>query len=285
MDQAAAAKNTVSWTRATTIASTLSDRFGLEKWAQRNIILGIAAREDLYALAVSATPDDKDQLNRIAADAQEAAKSRSSANLGTALHRICERVDRGDDLDIPEVWRRDVDAYVTTLIDNELRINPDWIERVVVNPTLEVAGTFDRIVTRGTTNYLADIKTGEGAVTYGTGEIAIQLALYATSTHMWTGEADQVGRDRWGRYSLPHPMKTPAVYEPMPTVDTNTGLIIHLPVGTGQCRIYEVDLEAGYEAAKQAVWVREWRKRKFATELTRKETQPQLTVINDNDDW
>src|SRR5690606_11998477 len=58
-----------AWTRATTIANTLADRFGLEQWAKRNVVLGIAAREDLYALAVSCKPEDKDQLNQIAAAA------------------------------------------------------------------------------------------------------------------------------------------------------------------------------------------------------------------------
>ena len=100
-----------AWTRATTVASTLADRYGLEQWAQRNTILGIAARPDLYALAASCKPEDKDQLNRIAADAQEAAKSRSGANLGTALHRILEGIDSGEDLDVPAEWRGDVDAY------------------------------------------------------------------------------------------------------------------------------------------------------------------------------
>src|SRR5690606_40709505 len=54
-----------SWTRATTVANKIADRFGLEQWAKRNVVLGIAAREDLYALAVSCKPEDKDQLNRI----------------------------------------------------------------------------------------------------------------------------------------------------------------------------------------------------------------------------
>ena len=54
-----------TWTRATTVANTLADRYGLEQWAKRNVILGLAARHDLYAQAASCTPDDKTELNRI----------------------------------------------------------------------------------------------------------------------------------------------------------------------------------------------------------------------------
>jgi hypothetical protein len=77
--------DTTAWTRVTTVAGTLADRYGLEKWGNRNVVLGIAAREDLYAQAASCTPDDKDTLNQIVDQAQEAAKAKSGANLGTAL--------------------------------------------------------------------------------------------------------------------------------------------------------------------------------------------------------
>src|SRR5690606_41320127 len=36
------------WTRVTTLAGTLADRRGLEKWAQRNIVYGLGQRQDLY---------------------------------------------------------------------------------------------------------------------------------------------------------------------------------------------------------------------------------------------
>lgn len=247
------------WTRATTVAGTLSDRFGLEQWGQRNVVLGIAARPDLYALAASCTPEDKPQLNRIVKDAQEAAKSRSGANLGTALHRICERIDSGEDLDVPKEWRGDVDAYVQTLADNSVRIHPEWMERIVVIPKAEVAGTLDRLVTVDGQVYVADLKTGKDVVSYGMGDIAIQLALYANSTLMWNGDG----------------------YGGMPPVDNRRALVIHLPVGEGTCHLYWVDIEAGLEAARVALLVREWRKRKDLS-------QPfefKLKEVITGDDW
>lgn len=231
-----------AWTRVTTVANTLADRYGLEQWAKRNVALGIAAREDLYALAASVTPDDKAQLNKIVADAEEAAKARSGANLGTALHRITERVDRGEDLDIPDAWRADIDAYCQTLVDHHIKVHPEYMERIVVLPKPKVAGTLDRLVTvdRSDEYILADIKTGQDVVNYGMGEIAVQLALYANASHMWNGDG----------------------YDPMPPINKKRAIVIHLPVGQGRCDIHWVDIEAGAEAAKQALWVREWRKRK-----------------------
>lgn len=251
------------WTRATTVANTLADRYGLEQWAKRNVVLGIAAREDLYALAVSCKPEDKKQLNDIVEAAEEAAKARSGANLGTALHRITERVDRGEDLDIPDAWRADIDAYCQTLVDNHLTVHPDYMERVVVLPEYGIAGTLDRLLYPGVTpdgpKIVADLKTGKDVVRYGMTEIAIQLAIYANATHMWNGDG----------------------YEPMPHVYTDRAIVIHLPVGEGTCTLHEVNIKEGYRALRAAMWVREWRKRNDLSTpyTTRKE------VLASNDDW
>jgi len=254
------------WTRITTVANTLADRYGLEQWAQRNTALGIGLRPDLYALAVSSTIDDRTQLNKIVSQAQDAAKASSGANLGTALHRITERVDQGDDLNIPAEWEGDVDAYCQTLVDHHVTIDPGWIERIVINTHFGVAGTLDRLVTLSgqAAHTVADLKTGKHAVTYGTGEIAVQLALYATATHAWTG----------------------VDFQPLPPVDTNKALLIHLPVGQATCTLHTVDIAAGLEAARIAFDVREWRKRKDLTQpysiLDQVVEQPKLVA---DDDW
>lgn len=250
----------IAWTRVTTVASTLSDRYGLEAWAQRNTVLGIAARPDLYALAASCVPEDKDQLNTIVKDAQEAAKSRSGANLGTALHKILERIDSGEDLDVPAPWRGDVDAYCNALADNGITVHPEYMERIVVLPNAKVAGTLDRLVTIDGALTVADLKTGADVVTYGMNDIAIQLALYANAQFMWDGDGDPK-RDQYGRYLLPWP-DSDTTYIPMPPVDKTRALVIHLPVGEGVCNLHWVDIDAGKEAARLAFSVREWRKRK-----------------------
>lgn len=273
-----------AWTRATTVANTLADRYGLERWAQRNTVLGLGAREDLYALAASCTPDDKDELNRIVDQAQEAAKARSGANLGTALHRLTERIDSGelDPADVPTQWKPDINAYLQALADGQIEIHTEYIERIVVIPSLRVAGTLDRLVTANSQLTVADLKTGQSAVDYPH-DMTIQLALYANASHMWKGSADDIERDRWGRYVLPNPDDQPDAYEPMPAVNSEKALVFHLPVDQGQCSIHEVDLNAGWEAAQQAMWVREWRKRKNLTEPFKPR---RLALVNStNDDW
>jgi len=233
------------WTRITTVANTNADRFGLEQWAQRNTVLGIGLRPDLYALAVSSTAEDKGQLNGVVKQAQEAAKASSGANLGTALHRITERVDRGDDVDVPAEWEGDVYAYTETLADHFVKIHPEYIERIVLCLDLEVVGTLDRLVTLPNSDVLtvADLKTGKDAPKYPH-EMAIQLSLYANATHIWT-ETD----NGWE-------------WIKMPKVDWHKALLIHLPVGKATCDLYLVDLAAGFDAARLALDVREWRKTK-----------------------
>lgn len=275
------------WTRVTTIANTLKDRYALEQWAQRNTVLGLGAREDLYALAASAKPDDKDALNQIVNQAQEAAKARSGANLGTALHKLTERIDTGEQLDVPEAWRPDIDAYCQTLADHSVRIHSEWIERIVVIPEMGAAGTLDRLVTVGSdlTFKVADLKTGSSAADY-VNETALQLALYANATHVWRGTADDIERDQYGRYLLPDPDDNPRAYDPMPPVDDKTALLIHLPVGSGECNLYEVDIKSGIVAAGYAQWVRAWRKRRdLAAPFNPPPFGRSDTQTDEDDDW
>jgi hypothetical protein len=255
----------LAWTRATTIANTLEDRYGLENWAKRNVVLGIAARPDLYALAASCKPDDKKQLSDIVRDAEEAAQASSGRNLGSALHKITARIDTGEELDVPKAWRPDVDAYLNTLADNSVKILPEYVERVVVASKPRIAGTFDRLISYEGTTYVADLKTGANAIEYGVTDIAVQLAIYANADHLWKGTAEEAdrNRDHHGRYLLPDPLETPDAYESMPAVNKERAVIIHLPVEQARCDLYWVDIAAGVEGVKTALWVRDWRKREL----------------------
>lgn len=232
-----------SWTRVTTLSSTLADRFGLEKWAQRNIVYGLGQRQDLYARAAAATLDDKQTLTQIVDDAQAAAADKAGANLGSAIHQFTERIDRGEKVNVPPPYDRDIDAYQQTLEAAGLAVVLGWVERVVVIPELEVVGTLDRLCEgpwSGALPRVADVKTGKDVVRWGMTEIALQLALYAHGTHWWNGTG----------------------WEPMIPVNLERAVVIHLPVGQGQCLLYEVDIAAGWEAVQLAVAVRAWRKRK-----------------------
>lgn len=233
-----------SWTRATTFASSIADTFGLSRWQTRMACYGLAHRPDLHAEAASVTDPDAGRatLDRIAEAAKEHAGTSTRARLGTALHAFAEQVDAGGDLAaIPEQWRPDIAAYRAAMDAAAVTIDPAHIERVVVIPQYQVAGTFDRLVMVDGRRYVADLKTGKD-LSYSWTEIAIQLALYAHATHIFdpgTGELS-----------------------PMPDVDLDRALVMHLPVGTATCTLHWVDIAAGWEAADLCAEVRTWRKRK-----------------------
>ena len=237
------------WTRATTWAKTCSDTFGLTKWELRMTALGLAKRPDLLAQVATVTdPDDRDAkklLDGVCEDAKEAAGSSIRRNLGTALHAMTEHIDAGRDFTVPDAHRADIDAYRAAVAD--LTIDPRHIERIVTVPSLGIAGTFDRLVTHDGRLMVADLKTGKD-VLYGMGEIAIQLALYANAATIYDAAT--------------------GTHEPMPEVSKATALVFHLPVGNGECTIYEVDIAAGWEMAQVCGTVRDWRKRKNLAQVT-----------------
>lgn len=228
----------VAYTRCTTFVGCLEDTYNLSKWQQRMVALGLARRPDLL-LAVSAHHDDKDRLNALCQEATEAAAASSAATTGTALHRLAERLDQGETVDIPTAAKADLDAYRAATAGMQ------WlhVERMTVNDTLKVAGTPDRIglTPTGGLPVIADLKTG--SIDYGIGKIAMQLALYAHS--------DLYDHDTGTREHV--------------DVDQQRALVIHLPAGAGRCELVWVDIAAGWEAVQLAKQVREWRNRKNLT--------------------
>lgn len=233
------------WVRATTVSSLLSDRYNLEKWAQRMVVLGLAQRPDLLALAKASNADDKRRLDGIAQSAKDAAASDARANIGTAIHAATEALDRGEPVELGAPYDRDVEVYRKTMKAIGLRVVPGWIERIVVVPHLGegVAGTLDRLVMCDEWDLprIADIKTGS-TVKFSGLDHAVQQAIYANATHYWDAEREDL--------------------MPAPEIDKTKALIIHLSAGEARCEIHELDIVAGWEAAQVAAEVRAWRARK-----------------------
>lgn len=233
-----------TYQRVTNFAKTVADTYNLDLWRQRMLALGLAARQDLYAQVASHKPEDKQALNALCEQAIEAARASAGANLGSALHRFTERVDRGEDVKVPEPWDADIDAYRKVMSMAGVKVVPNMIERVIVCEPLGIAGTFDRLVRLlpgSRTPVVADLKTGR-SVDFAMGEIAIQLACYANATGIYNYDTGQI--------------------ESMPRVDKSRAVVIHLPAGQGACTLYDVDIKAGWEAAQLCAEVLKWRKRK-----------------------
>ncbi len=240
----------VGHTRVTTFAKSIADTHNLTEWAKRNVALGMAQRPDLVALAHGLSHDDKVAMRDVVASAEEASGAHERRNLGTAIHRMCERVDAKELAvdQVPDAQRADVAAYRAAIAAADIEIIPELIERVCVIDAYTLAGTFDRIVRHNGALVVADIKTGK-SISYSAGEIAIQLASYANADHLY----DTASEER----------------SAMPEVDRTRGLIIHLPAGEARCELHLVDLTAGWEACRLAADVRRWRGRKnLLTPLT-----------------
>ena len=183
--------------------------------------------------------ETKKACNEVCTDATAVALAHRAADIGTAVHRMTECLDRGQPVDAGP-WEPDIEAYVNTLIDAGLAVLDGHIECRLVCDELEVAGSADRILYRiaDGANLIADIKTGE-TVDYGGLGWAAQLAAYAHGA-LYDVEAGER-------------LSTPAL-------DRTTGIIIHLPAGRGVCTLYEIDLVAGYRAAQLANEIRSVRR-------------------------
>jgi hypothetical protein len=232
----------VPHTRATTHAATLDDRYGLEKWSQRMVAIGLSRRPDLLAQVAAAPDSERDRIDSIVVSAIEAGGSSTGRNIGEALHRFTERVDSGE-LELAAVgepWRRDVEAYRRAM--DEAGFVVELIEETCVLPEMVVAGTFDRIVVRDGRRFILDVKSGQ-KLDYGWGAIATQLAIYSRASTLYDIETGQ--------------------HSPMPPVDQRTGIVAHVPAGKGTCELVTVDLEAGWRGAQLAHLVRTWRKSVF----------------------
>lgn len=229
------------WTRVTTLAAALDDETNITKWKLRNAIKGVGLRPDLLALAQAHTLDDKQVLNKAAEQAMDAAQANVRSNLGTALHRFAERVDAGEKFPVPQAHQADISAYQILKQAARIETRADFMERITVVPEIGVAGTIDRIGRRDGVIHIIDLKTGEN-LDFGWVKMAIQLATYSRGKGLWNMET--------------------STWEPMPPVDQNRGIIIHLPAGKGKAEAHWVNLNAGWQLAQLAYQVREERKRK-----------------------
>lgn len=215
--------------RTTTFVGALEDRYNLEKWKLRRVAWGLGQRPDLVLAASAVHIDDKLALDEIAKNAMEAAEASAKATKGTALHKLCERLDRGQPLgNIPPPHDADIRAYEQCMTRH--RITHKAIETFRVHDKWRVAGTADRISEMDGVNYIADIKTGDIDRMH---KIVMQLAMY--------------------RLSQPYDIATDKRYDDPYEISQSMGLIIHLPSGSGECFLHWVDLAAGRRGL-QACW-------------------------------
>lgn len=272
---------------------TKPNRYNIERWQERQVAIGLAARADLL-LAVKAlgpepeggwSREQKEQLTKLAGQAQEAAKSGAGAIAGTAVHTLTERIDRGEPIDrvvagLDPVSGRTLRAYEAMRRLNGWRVVE--IERTVWLELFEVRGTFDRIdlvpglaalLGPGTCQYGHDEAAGEWHYVDGKGfqspateeelpvvvdvktekdpslngiHIAPQLAIYSRARKMWRPTSGTRIITVSGQdVEVPN-----GEYVPAPCVRQDVAIVVHLR--DGDANPLFVNLTEGWEAATAA---------------------------------
>lgn len=248
-----------SWTRATTLKSALTDKEGLIGWKQRLAAVGLARQPhlaervlELHAEIVACGKDwraakgPKDAMKAVLAELHHAAGGDEGSERGTQAHTLTEYADAGRLDEVrhlaSESELADLQAYLDCCDAAGIVRPPEWIERIVLNLTVESAGTFDRLVYLPDGRLVcADVKSQQG-FDFGFLDAAAQMGQYVNADGVWDHET---------RTWLPLPAE----------LDRRTGLIMHVPVGKATCDLYEVNLEEGWEAARIAYEVRTKRSR------------------------
>lgn len=261
----------IPYTRASTLAGALDDTYNLAEWKKRQVAVGLSMRPDLQLRVVSLGPEPdrstheqayqkwKTQIAAVCDQAMEAAGSSAKATIGTSLHALTDRIDRGQDVGVvPERFKPHLNAYQ----EATACLTVLQIERFVVCDEIQTAGTFDRLVkVEGHPKaVVADTKSGN--VEYA-GKIAVQEAIYA---HGWL--YDHLTNTR----------------TPLGDVDLERGLIIALSATTGKCELIWIDLVVGWEGAQCARWVREFRSNQRKLTKPFKAVDPFIPAQDDSRD-
>ncbi|MGW8630622.1 hypothetical protein [Streptomyces sp. NPDC055793] len=272
-------------TRTTTFIDCIEDKSNLVDWKARNVLVGMTRRPDLADKARELDPEDpagKKALNKLVEQAEDAAGANEKSRKGTYLHDLSEYVDRGDPLpkSISEADLDDMAAYI--MATSVLKVIA--IEQFVVAPELSVGGTFDRLSyydgpgpdgkpIKG--NFITDTKTGQ--IEYGKLKMAMQLAVYSRGklydhTHFPVDADDKKAVAAWKKQEFTAEQAAQA-YSPLPPVNQDWGIIVHLPAGAGVCNLYWVNLNIGWAMANLALEVRKARSTKgamlpFVTQVT-----------------
>ncbi|MEU8133222.1 hypothetical protein [Streptodolium elevatio] len=256
-------------TRTTTFIDCIEDKSNLNDWGKRMVLLGATKRPDLIAKAGALDPEaDKKQLNALAEQAADASGANDKREKGTYLHSLTEYADRAEPLP-PGASAADLEDIAAYMMATSAMTVVSAEQFVVVNQ-LGAAGTFDRLMNydgpgpdgeRITGNFIADVKTG--GIEYGALKMASQLAVYSRGelydhTYFPVDAKDKKALAAWKKRQFSAEEAAQA-YMPLPDVNQEWGIIIHLPSGTGVCKLHWVDLTIGWELAQLALTIRKAR--------------------------
>lgn len=263
-------------TRTTTFIDCIEDKSSLVDWKTRNVLIGVTRRPDLADKARELDPEepaDKKALNKLVEQAEDAAGANEKSRRGTYLHDLSEYVDRGEPLP-KTISGADLDDMAAYMMATSV-LKVIAIEQFVAVPELSVGGTFDRLSYYDgpgpdgkpiAGNFITDTKTGN--IQYGKLKMASQLGVYSRGklydhTKFPVDPDDKKALAAWKKTEFTADQAA-AAYSPLPPVNQDWGIIVHLPAGEGVCNLYWVDLNIGWALAQLALTIRKSRSTKGA---------------------
>jgi hypothetical protein len=234
---------------------------------------------------IDAARDEPKELDALCSIARDKAGENQKSGWGTIIHWFTECIDNDEDwqeLDPPEDVEKackslgmgldevfeeaedDLIAYEHATQELETILN----EQFVVCDEIKAAGSADRISLHRPTsrNVVVDLKTGR--IDFNALKFAMQFAIYARSDiYEWDEELQE-----WTR-------------KPLPYVDRERALLIHLPKGKGTCTLYWVDITKGWEAIQFAMQLKKIRldSKKWLRDVSLPEPVP-VPPLPDNGD-
>ena len=105
--------STKPYTRASQVGDTLDDKSALQAWGERMVVKGVVESDHIRRLISLADISDDKGLGAIAKKAKDAAGAWSASDLGTAIHKMTERIDTGamSINDVTPEFRPHITAY------------------------------------------------------------------------------------------------------------------------------------------------------------------------------
>ena len=142
------------------------------KWYPRvTSIVSIKAKPELYRFY--------GELNSFA---QGEAIKKQSADEGTAVHNAVEAIMLGEDPDVPAEIAPAVAAFQRFRDRMGIKVDPRWVEKMVVHPEERFSGTVDSIAFIGGRTGILDIKTSLSIYR----DYSLQTSAYfATAKHAY----------------------------------------------------------------------------------------------------
>ena len=261
-------------TRVTTFVKAASDSNALTDWAKRNVLIGASKRPDVVARAHGLDHETgKGELMSLVGELETAAGAKVSADIGTQIHELTERLD-GDPsftfADVPAQYRAACMLYRAELVKAGLRPVPGLIERTTyIAEYGGVVGTLDRVYyhERSGQYVIGDVKTGK-TLKYGMDEIESQEWAYAHGVNQH-GVYDW-NTDEWfhafdGCECASHNSNEDCDGPREVTVSEEWGVVVHMPVqgdDAGKVMLVRADLQRGRRHADVCHTVRVQRSNK-----------------------